>query len=507
MSHERLKNNRIIKSRTEPNRSNRATLLQKVSGLLNEIDHYLNEYPPESDTDRTNDERAKNGGSQGSSSDSVPAASLSCNSENLNVTNTLIPSSSNDHVSALCPIDESGETLDSEDTYDERVGYKQYGVPSNSDTTIFDQIVEDFSRIWTCIRSDKGSDVCYIADKLGNGRLYIINDLGYSLTCVSLSEQQLIIIKRNRAAFQSALCSKYISETEFALLLEWQKSVSRPRATSEVSNEIVWNDIKYKRQNTSYYYRAEAFESSSPIWLIEPCKSYFKNGVCRNDDCLYLHDPTNAVWCKKFFTNIKSSVSQFSLKHSQKRNEYTTPVCELNLNGLCRYPTGVESGEMGENICQYWHGPNTMSTYPTCRRFAHIGFCYRGSFCKFKHLWKCPDNSMGAPCMYENCNFLHPVVPSSSISKKDTKITSLCDIPGTDYMAPPILDEKIINNKESTFHATNLKNDVEQCGPSIKPSPTKSTRESQTTAAQNATTNTRTNPDEEDVLNADFISL
>lgn len=495
------RNTRIVKSRTDPIHSNRTTLLQNVTELLHEIDHYLEKYPPEIDNSKIGDERSTKPGSQDFFSSPNPVASLSCNIENLNDANALIPSSSDR------PVDESCQTSDREYPYTQRADYQQYVVPSSSDANTFDQAVEEFSRIRTCLRSNNGNDICYIADTLGNGRLYVINDFGYSLTCVSLSEQQLYIIKRNEGAFHSALRSKGISKKEYAFLLEWQKIISGRTSTSEVSNEIVWNDIKYKRQNSSYCYKAQAFERSSPIWLIKPCKSYFESGVCCDDDCLYLHDPTNALWCKKLFANIKSSVSQFSLKCSQNTNEFTIPICELNLNDLCRYSKALESGKLAENICQYWHGTTAKSNYPVCRRFAHTGFCYRGSHCKFKHLRECPDNSMGAPCIYENCNFPHPNVTSTTISKKDIKITNLCDIPGTDYMIPPVLDEEMINKREFAFQATDIKNNLEQCPPSIMYPPTKSTGEGLTIAAEDVTTNTRIDPDEEDVLNADFISL
>ncbi|SCU90434.1 LANO_0D08746g1_1 [Lachancea nothofagi CBS 11611] len=311
-----------------------------------------------------------------------------------------------------------------------------------------------FRKIWESLQNNPELDLCTVADRLGNIRLFQIQKLGAILENVSLSVNEVTVLEENFQRFRDTLKSMNVREETFRSFLQWQKGLCGEAEIFEQLPKLTWNNYKYQ-------WTGNAFRVCIPTRNLSVytayCKFYTKLGVCTNPSCKFVHDPRNVSICKDFLTTGRCRYGQnCRLTHSQG-NEYVQPHCKKFTEHNCEYEVGSETQPIGTQpigtqphetqpealTCRYIHSQTMNLQYPLCRQFAHMAFCYRGRYCQFPHLMECPDWRSSGQCFLVHCKYphrelseVHPI--TASAATLPSKTCSLLDIPNEAYLLPPL---------------------------------------------------------------------
>lgn len=302
--------------------------------------------------------------------------------------------------------------------------------------TDYETAVTKFKRAWDLLQNNPELDLCAVTDNLGNSRIFQVHKLGAVLENVSLTNLEVSALKQHDTEFLRTLASMGASKEDYDGFLEWQVNILGRSATLyEQLPKVYWNSYKYQWSKNSYRICATAKNLGSYATY---CKFFSKLGICTNANCKFVHDPRNVAACKDFLASDNCKYgSKCRLSH-KLGNEYVTPHCKDFAQRSCKFERGAEqwtqSREQDSAVCcRYIHSTIVNSSYPVCRQFAHMGFCYRGLHCKFPHYLECPDSNYTSTCFLNHCKFPHierEVLP-------DERAVALIDIPSSCLLLPP----------------------------------------------------------------------
>lgn len=307
----------------------------------------------------------------------------------------------------------------------------------------FEDVTASFFVVWDNLQNNPELDLCIVTDALCNSKIYQVYKFGLKLRCVSLSKQELDCITLHSADFHKALETKGLTQADFEKFIEWQKRVAGPKDEfDEQVRRLKWNGCIYHNKHSTL----EAFTGKKrPNVYASYCKFFTKFGFCNNINCKFTHDPRHVAICKEFYLKGTCHYGKScSLKHSITGDEYTVPHCKYYLEEKCSFDYGAEEnfGEQDQNLkecCKYVHLSQLNNEYPMCRQFSHTGFCYRGTHCKFLHLWQCPDDYTYGYCILQNCKYVHHNMQQGTVAKS---LVPLEDISANGYLLPPVFGLK-----------------------------------------------------------------
>ncbi|CUS20740.1 LAQU0S01e13608g1_1 [Lachancea quebecensis] len=379
--------------------------------------------------------------------------------------------------------------------------------------TDYETTILRFRRAWDLLQNNPELDLCAVTDNLGNSRIFQVHKLGAALENVSLTTLEILTLKQHDAEFLQVLASMGTSKEGYESFLEWQTNMLGRNATlCEQLPKVYWNSHKYQWSKNSYRICASVKSLSSYATY---CKFFSKLGMCTNANCKFVHDPRNVTACKDFLAsgNCKYG-SKCRLAHTIG-NEYVTPYCKAFVQHACNFERGAEqwtqSREQESAICcRYIHSSAVDPSYPVCRQFAHMGFCYRGLHCKFPHYLECPDSNYSSNCFLNHCKYPHIV--HKNLPDKDA--VALVDIPPSCLLIPPARekDHKLpssswygLRTKQQSINVKDGSGEkfTAETVPALQLEPTSSTEDVSTSEVSS----TESSDISSDELDADFIKL
>lgn len=119
-------------------------------------------------------------------------------------------------------------------------------------------------------------------------------------------------------------------------------------------------------------------------------------GTCpRGPQCRFTHDASKLAICKDFLRTGTCVVGEEACNFSHDLSPHRVPTCLHFVRGNCTNPE-----------CPYAH-VNINPAAPTCRAFATMGYCEKGSACPERHVNECPDYADKGICRNKNCRLPH----------------------------------------------------------------------------------------------------
>ncbi|KAJ1644676.1 hypothetical protein LPJ64_003660 [Coemansia asiatica] len=113
--------------------------------------------------------------------------------------------------------------------------------------------------------------------------------------------------------------------------------------------------------------------------------------------------------CTKFlYDKCESTADECAFSH--ELGPETVPLCLHYQRDMCTKPS-----------CRFVHIKDNPEA-PTCRDFVYKGFCPKGSGCKHRHIWQCPDWVEKGKCMHKKCKLPHPFPSKKSASGAQTSV-------------------------------------------------------------------------------------
>ena len=144
--------------------------------------------------------------------------------------------------------------------------------------------------------------------------------------------------------------------------------------------------------------------------------------------------------------------------HKINRNQYNVPFCQNFLKDHCRYNNDLTTHRLDTGVCMFVHSTTSNFRSLICRRFAYIGFCPRGKFCKFNHVFDCPNIRSSGICIKIDCSLSHKY--NSSIPDP-VKLSSIEDAA---YLQPNLTQPTSSIYNDPTYYGeyARLKRDSQQ---------------------------------------------
>lgn len=269
-------------------------------------------------------------------------------------------------------------------------------------------------KIVTSTMTHSELDLCYIEDSLGNCNIFQIHGYGASFSPILLSNQLLLKVKE----------SEYMLDTDLERI-HADESMIKNYIPDKEPRELSDNLGLLKRR---YTYRAGSFAFSSTKVakkLIFPsyCKFYMRLGYCSNPNCKKTHDPRTKSFCKHLARIGRCDQPNCKLSH--ELNEYIASDEISNQHDTSNY-NFISQAPLAKK--------QSVDNYPICRPFAYLGYCFRGSACKFRHSHLCPEFYSYGVCNAPKCPLKH--------LRSEVTITSLQNIPMEDYLLPPLQESE-----------------------------------------------------------------
>ncbi|SCU83190.1 LADA_0C10066g1_1 [Lachancea dasiensis] len=290
-----------------------------------------------------------------------------------------------------------------------------------------------FQKIWDALQNNPELDLCTVTDRLGNTRAFQIQKLGISLENVSLSKHEISALGSNTEEFKLKLRQMNLTEESYLSFLRWQENICG--ASSEIYEQLpklTWNNYRYQWVGNGYRVTIASRNLNS---YAAYCKFYCKLGTCTNQSCKFLHDATKVSVCRDYLTTGTCKYGQRCRLTHTGGSEFVWPQCRKFAEQKCEFQLGAEASlHANETRCLFFHSENVNLRFPTCRQFAHMGYCYRGLSCPFPHFLECPDSTYTPECFLIHCKYPHrqqnhEITPSS---------VPLTQIPCEAYLLPPL---------------------------------------------------------------------
>ncbi|XP_051162890.1 uncharacterized protein LOC127282593 [Leptopilina boulardi] len=153
----------------------------------------------------------------------------------------------------------------------------------------------------------------------------------------------------------------------------------------------------------------------------QPCLFFQKFGYCANQTkgtCHKVHDKKQISLCKNFLQG-KCLVENCKLSHDVGPEKM--PTCKYFLEGCC-----------SRDKCPYLHVKVSEKT-PICREFLQ-GYCAKGSECKERHIFACPEFekegkcSKGKQCPYPHKSKTNKTSRTLHVNNKESSILEASSI-------------------------------------------------------------------------------
>lgn len=278
----------------------------------------------------------------------------------------------------------------------------------------------------------KAYQLCCVYSKRENVvGIFQVHGFGMKLEKVSLNQIQMDLINNYWGNFVKMVRDTGYEEQELKRFLTWQRTLIGDNTLSITNpSSFHWQFLHYKPERKSRL--AYICETPEKINISAGfyCKHYCQNGECpRGIKCKFRHDNHEIAMCKEMFYK-RVCRKETKLTHQSRQNTRIIPQCLFDLRGECRFTAGGAESGVGPEYCRHMHNTNARPDYPICIAFAYYDWCENGYKCRFPHVWECPNQYSGIPCVYEGCSYAHR--PLNVEQRK--KIKPLKDLEANDFL-------------------------------------------------------------------------
>lgn len=133
--------------------------------------------------------------------------------------------------------------------------------------------------------------------------------------------------------------------------------------------------------------------------------------------CPYLHDSSKISICPRFIRN-SCPLPSTKCPLSHVPNAHRMPHC-------LHFPYCTRG-----DSCMYSH-VHVSPSAKVCKDFVLLGWCERGTECKERHVWECPDFSEKGTCKRKGCKLPHVIRKGVTAEGEDDASLFVKDVVGT----------------------------------------------------------------------------